>query len=120
TGGAVLAKKTVGDPYILLVGAPWYLKGVDLLVDAFTGLMADYPNVRLRLRGHYPDRTALMALIAGNERIEILKPVLNQKALEIIAGASVLVLASRCEGMGRVLIEAMAAGVPVVGSDVGG
>lgn len=117
---SVPAKARVGNPYILLVGAPWYLKGADLLVDAFVGLMADFPEVRLRLLGHYPDRAALDAQIAGNERIEILKAVPNPEALDLIAGASVLVLPSRCEGMGRVLIEAMAAGVPVVGSDVGG
>ncbi len=118
--GSVPAKRTVADPYILLVGAPWYLKGVDLLVDAFIGLMAEFPNVRLRLLGHYPERAALDSLSAGNDRIEILKAMPNREALDLIAGAFVLALPSRCEGMPRVLIEAMAAGVPVIGSDVGG
>lgn len=113
-------KKKSGDPYILLVGAPWYLKGADLLVEAFAGLMDDFPEVRLRLLGYYPDRDLLDALVAGNDRIEILKAVPNPEALELIAGASIFVLPSRCEGMGRVLIEAMAAGIPLIGSDVGG
>lgn len=117
---ASAGRGAAGDPYILLVGAPWYLKGADLLVTAVKALAKDYPRVRLRLLGHYPDRAGLDALIDGDERIEVLKAVLNPEALKLIAGAYVLALPSRCEGLPRVLIEAMAAGVPVVGSDVGG
>ncbi|MDE3195004.1 MAG: glycosyltransferase family 4 protein, partial [Acidobacteriota bacterium] len=105
---------------IILVGAPWYLKGVDVLIAAFLELADDFPDLRLKLLGHYPDADAFRKLTHGSDRVEILRAVRYPEALEMIAGASVLALPSRCEGMGRVLIEAMAAGVPVVGSDVGG
>lgn len=109
-----------GEPFILLVGAPWYLKGVDLLLEAFRALAPDFPNVGLKIVGHYPDDRELRALADGLPRVEILKAMHYREILDLIARARVLVLPSRCEGMGRVLIEAMAAGVPVIGSDVGG
>ena len=105
---------------VLLVGAPWYLKGVDLLIEAFLRLAPEFPEFKLRLMGHYPDRERLEELMRGSSRIEILKPRPNAEALRIIRNATVFVLPSRCEGMPRVILEAMAAGVPVIGSDVGG
>jgi glycosyltransferase involved in cell wall biosynthesis len=109
-----------GERYILLVGAPWYLKGADLLIEAFRRLAADFPDVKLKLLGHYPDWESLDALSRGAARIELLKARPNPEALAIIARASIFCLPSRCEGMGRVILEAMAAGVPVVASNVGG
>jgi len=114
------AAKDEDQPFILLVGAPWYLKGVDLLIAAFLRLAEDFPKVKLKLLGHFPDLDQLRALTGGSERIEIVKAVPHPQALQLISQATVLVLASRCEGMGRVLIEAMAAGVPLIGSDIGG
>lgn len=108
------------QPFILLVGAPWYLKGADLLIEAFLRLAPDFPDVELKILGYYPDLEQLKALTNGSGRIQILKAMPNPQALKLISQATILVLASRCEGMGRVLIEAMAAGVPVVGSTVGG
>jgi len=106
--------------YVLLVGAPWYLKGADLLVEAFHRLAPDFPHVKLKILGFYPDADKLHELIGGARQIEVLKARPFPEALPIISGAAILVLPSRCEGMGRVLIEGMAAGVPLVGSDVGG
>jgi glycosyltransferase involved in cell wall biosynthesis len=108
------------EPFVLLVGAPWYLKGADLLVEAFLRLESDFPNVKLKLLGHDLGVDQMKELIGASKRIEIFKAVPNPEALRMISKASVLVLASRCEGMGRVLIEAMAAGVPLIGSNVGG
>ena len=108
-----------GRPYILLVGAPWYLKGADLLVEAFQRIEQDFPEVDLKMLGHYPE-LAQNPVRTASERIKVLKAVPYPEALQLISGSSVLVLPSRCEGMGRVLIEAMAAGVPVIGSDIGG
>ena len=108
------------DPYVLLVGMPWRRKGVDILIRAFQKLAGDFPRVKLRLLGHYPDREVLDTLIGGSAQIEILKARPNPEVLDIISRAAILALPSRCEGMGRVLLEAMAAGIPVVGSNVDG
>jgi glycosyltransferase involved in cell wall biosynthesis len=108
------------DTYVLLVGAPWYLKGVDRMIKAFRNLAADFPQTKLKLLGYYPDQDELKALTGGSPQIEILKARPNPEALPIIRGAMVLVLPSRCDGVPRVFVEGMAAGVPLVGSDVGG
>jgi glycosyltransferase involved in cell wall biosynthesis len=107
---------------ILLVGAPWYLKGADLLIEAFRRLSADFPNVKLKLLGHFPspEGDPLRALAAGSPQIEIMKARPNPEVLEILRKATVFVLPSRCEGTPRVVIEAMASGIPTIGSDVGG
>jgi glycosyltransferase involved in cell wall biosynthesis len=108
------------EPYVLLVGAPWYLKGVDVMIKSFVSLAAAFPHVKLKILGYYPDREEFQALIGGSLQIEILKARPHVEALKIISEAMVLVLPSRCEGLARVLIEAMAAGIPVIGSEVGG
>ena len=108
------------ERYVLMVGAPWYPKGADVLIKAFLELANEFPDVKLKLLGFYPDQTALNALIGGSPQVEILKPRPHPEALKVIARASVIVLPSRYEGLGRALIEGMAAGIPVVGSDVGG
>ena len=108
------------EMYVLLVGAPWYLKGADLLVEAFHRLAPDFPDVKLKILGYFPDEDKLHELIGGSAQIEVLKERPHPEALRIISGATILVLPSRCEGMGRVLIEGMAAGIPLIGSDVGG
>ena len=108
------------EMYVLMVGAPWYLKGADLLIEAFRRLAPDFPHVKLKILGYFADGDKLHQLIGGSPQIEVLKARPLPEALRVISGAAILVLPSRCEGMGRVLIEGMAAGVPLIGSDVGG
>ncbi|WP_162179786.1 glycosyltransferase family 4 protein [Bryobacter aggregatus] len=108
------------ERFVLMVGAPWYLKGIDSLILAFHKIADQFPDVRLKIQGYYPDRTEIDALVANHPRIEILPALPYHQTLERMSQAELLVLPSRCEGMGRVLIEAMALGLPVVGSDVGG
>ncbi len=117
---AVPRHESGGDPYILLVGAPWYLKGADVLVKAFRMLSADFPEVRLKIMGYFPAVDRLEPRVEKGDRIDILSPRNHPETLELISRASLVALPSRCEGMGRVLLEAMAAGIPVVGSKVGG
>jgi len=76
--------------------------------------------VKLKLLGYFPDAEHLEALTAGSKQIEILKARPNPEVLELISKATIFALPSRCEGTPRVVIEAMASGLPVIGSDVGG
>jgi glycosyltransferase involved in cell wall biosynthesis len=108
------------ERFILMVGTPWFLKGTDLLIQAFRRVSPEFPGLKLKIVGFLTDRTELDALAGGSPEIEILNAVPHSETLKIIQEAMILVLPSRTEGMGRVLIEAMAAGVPLIGSDVGG
>ena len=105
---------------ILLVGYPWYTKGVDVLIRAFSSIAPMFPNVKLRLMGHYPDRSLLDGMIGSCARVEFVKPGPYEAALYEIAGCSIYVLASRTESMGRVLLEAAAARKPIVAAAVNG
>ena len=61
--------------------------------------------MKLKILGYFPDGDKLHELIGGAPQIEVLKARPHPEALRIISGAAILVLPSRCEGMGRVLIE---------------
>lgn len=108
------------ERYILLAGEPWYTKGVDVLIRAFKLIAGKFPAYKLKLLGYYPDRGELNDLARGSPQIEFLAACPYDRALSIIGSCSVFVLASRSEGMGRVLLEAMAARKPIIASAVGG
>ena len=107
-------------PTILLVGFPWYLKGVDLICRAFNLVKAEIPDYRLVLMGHYPDIPPFLDSLESHDRIVLKKPTPYKECLSEIASCAFLVLPSRTEAMGRVILEAMAAGRPVIGSRVDG
>jgi glycosyltransferase involved in cell wall biosynthesis len=79
-----------------------------------------FPDLKLKIQGYFPDLADYTPSGGFPPNIEILKAAPNEQILARIGQAKVLVLASRCEGMGRVVIEAMGAGVPVIGAAVGG
>lgn len=109
------------DKYILLLGYPWYLKGVDVLIAAFKKIRHEFPDHRLKVFGWCPEgREFFEELAGGDDRIELSNAVGFDKIPGLVSKCSVFVLASRTESMGRVLIEAMVCKKPVVASDVGG
>lgn len=72
-------------------------------------------DVDLRIAGEGPDRSALMALrdsLGLRENVTLLGKIPNPESF--IAGADVFALTSKYEGLGLVLLEAMAAGTPIV------
>jgi len=109
------------ERYVLMVGSPWYLKGADRLIEAFKRLAPDFPDVKLKIVGWYlkTEREQLEALAGDSKQIELVRAAPHPVTLQIISRCMVLVHPSRCEGGPRTVIEGLAAGVPVVGSDVG-
>jgi glycosyltransferase involved in cell wall biosynthesis len=108
------------EKYVLMVGAPWYLKGVDILVKAFAEVAPEFPDVTLKLLGYYPGQEGFLEQARGAPQVEVLRARPNPETLEIIKRATVMVTPSRTEGLPRVVIEAMSAAIPVIASDVGG
>ncbi len=106
--------------YILFAGHPWYRKGVDVLIRAFNRLTRDLPDYRLRIVGYLPERADYPELHRDNPRIEFTGPVMPGQMIALMRDCSVVVLPSRSEAMGRVLLEAMASRKPIVASNVGG
>jgi glycosyltransferase involved in cell wall biosynthesis len=107
------------NPYVLFVGHPFRRKGVDVLVRAFARVRARHPAWRLVLIG-YELEAPVRALGVDLERIELRRPVNNSELAPWIGRCGVLALPSRSEAMGRVLLEAGAAGKPRLAAAVDG
>jgi glycosyltransferase involved in cell wall biosynthesis len=106
-------------PRLLFLGRLVEDKGVHHLVRALRILDAD---VRVQLAGPEdagdPYPASLRRLAAGDRRIEFLGPLDAGARDRALADCSLLVLPSELEGMSLALLEAMAAGRPVLASDL--
>jgi glycosyltransferase involved in cell wall biosynthesis len=92
-------------------------KNLPLLVEAASRL----PGVRLEIVGDGGERPRLAALAAARGvRVEFAGTVENSRLPALLNRAEVFVLPSRYEGQPKALLEAMACGLPVVGTDVPG
>jgi glycosyltransferase involved in cell wall biosynthesis len=108
------------SPVVLLVGFPFYVKGVDVAIAAFRDVAPRFPEWRLVVMGYYPDKRELDAAIDGCSAIVHRDPVHHRNMNEHIGRCAIVLQSSRTEAMGRVLVEAMAAEKPRVASNVGG
>ncbi len=117
---SILKSSEKSSKYILFLGHPWFLKGVDILIKAFKLASNEFPDYGLKIVGFCPDKTYFQKLAYGNDKIELCNPVLYGEAIELMSKCDLFVLPSRTEGMGRVLLEAFASKKPVVASNVDG
>jgi len=106
---------------VLFIGRKLDYKGIDTLVDAVRQLSAEH-DVALFLAG--PSSQWFTTFYADlstkdQERIIDLGTVSPQEKVNLLHLADVLVLPSRFEAFGIVLLEAWACGIPVIGSDRG-
>ena len=114
-------EKKLDKKYLLLVGYPWFLKGVDILIKAFNNIYKDFPNYKLKIVGWCPDsRDYYEYLAKDNPNIELCNPVPHKEIIAIMNSCSVYVLASRTDASPRVLREAMASKKPIIATNVDG
>ncbi|MBN2059672.1 MAG: glycosyltransferase family 4 protein [Deltaproteobacteria bacterium] len=109
------------DPVIGIVSKLWEGKGHSVLLNAVKELKQDIPDVKLVIVG---EGDILNSLEKEAERLGLKDSVVftgfQMNVSELIATFDVAVLPSFFEGMGRVILEAMAMEKPVVASRVGG
>ena len=107
----------------LFVGRLAAVKGVPVLFDAIVAMADRHPDLTLRLVGDGPDRPALEAEIARHgltDRVVFLGYRSQAEVADELAQADVFVLPSFAEGVPVVLMEAMAAQVPVLTTRIAG
>jgi glycosyltransferase involved in cell wall biosynthesis len=114
------------DAFVVIgVGRLVRVKGFDVLLASWPRLVAAVPGALVVLVGDGPERPALASQAAALgivDRVRFVGPVGGGPGAlaALLAAADVCAAPSRNEGMGRSLVEAMALGVPVVASAVGG
>lgn len=111
-----------GQPRILFVGSLEPVKDPAMLVRAFRDLAADRPHVGLAIAGDGRLRAELDDLIARlglQDRVRFLGRLPRAGMPLVYRSASVLAVPSRHEGQSMVAVEAVACGLPVVGTRVG-
>lgn len=105
---------------LLFIGELRALKGVDVAIDAVDRLRRDGRLVRLVIVGAGPDEAEYRATVAErglDDRISFHPPMPIRAAL---AKARAVVLPSRAESLPYVVLETIAAGVPILATNVGG
>lgn len=98
-------------------------KGIDYLIRATAKVAQHLPNLRLLIIGDGIQRAELEKLILQVElaaKAQILGIVSHDQVPQYFSMADVFVIPSLYEPLGIVTIEAMACGVPVIGTEVDG
>jgi glycosyltransferase involved in cell wall biosynthesis len=108
-------------PAALFIGVLELYKNVDGLVEAWRVAAPRVPEAELRLVGRGPRAGLVEELVSELPAQTSWTPSLTtEEVARALDGATFLVLPSRSEGMGRVIVEALCRGRPVVASSVGG
>ncbi len=104
----------------LFIGEMRMLKGPDLFVEAMIALRAQGRRVTAIMIGDGPDHDTISGRIAaaGLGDAIALRPAMP--ARDAFALARTMVMPSRAEAMPYIILEALAAGLPVIATDVGG
>lgn len=94
-------------------------KGQQTLIEAIAVVRERFPETTLRIVGDGPERNAITELAA---KLEVPLDVTGFSEVDYTTYQSgeIFVLSSNEEGMSNALMEAMAAGLPIVATDVGG
>lgn len=124
-GDCFRSKWKIPGKYVVYLGRISTNKGLDVLIRAMTPILNKDPTLRLVIAG--PDGGSLSAIQhlakrnAVAQQVVFAGPLTESEIPPVLHGSSVFVLPSKHgEALGLVILEAMAAGVPIVASRVGG
>jgi phosphatidylinositol alpha-mannosyltransferase len=104
-----------GTRNIVYLGRLESRNGPEVAIEAFNRIGPGLPDVRLLMAGDGPMRAGLEARVAPalRDRVEFLGAVFDQRP-ELLASSSLFLLPARAVGFSIMVLEAFAAGLPVV------
>lgn len=108
-------------PVIGIVARLSDVKGHKYLIQAMPDILAEFSSAQLFIIGEGKMRDELLALASGlgiKNNVVMITSVSDTS--EVLAATDIFVMPSLQEGLGLAVMEAMAAGLPVVASDIGG
>lgn len=111
------------DYIVAFFGRLWKVKGVEYLVKAVPSVVDEIPNVKFLVVGEGPQKESLMELaedLGISDHVVFHAPIDYSKMPAYIKASDCVVLPSLMEGLPVTALEAMACGVPVVATKVGG
>ncbi len=97
--------------------------GIDILIRAIAEVRKTIPDVKCHIIGDGPERKSYQLLVTSyrlENNVKFFGSVPYEEIPKYLWGASVFVRPSRSEGMGNSFVEALAAGLPIIGTPVGG
>ena len=112
---------TADQHLIVYMGRLRTVKGVEFGIRAFATALEQLPNIRMVLTGEGDQRNFLSSLVSKlgiSEQVEFLG--VRNDVPELLGAADSVLMPSLTEGFPRTAIEAMAAGKPVIATNVGG
>ena len=99
--------------------------GVDTLIKAMAILYVQHrmSNIKLQILGDGQDEKKLKDLVKElkvDDVVQFLGHIEPERVYDYLAGADIFVRPSRTEGLGSSFLEAMGAGLPIIGTQAGG
>jgi glycosyltransferase involved in cell wall biosynthesis len=107
------ARADLGGPYVLAVSTLDPRKNVDVVIQAFELVRRELPELRLVVAGGTAPGAAPPT---GRPGVDLLGFVHEERLAQLYRGASAFVYASRFEGFGMPVVEALASGTATVAS----
>jgi glycosyltransferase involved in cell wall biosynthesis len=108
--------------HVLFVGRLSRAKNVHILLNALSRLRAEGVFCTATVAGEGPELAVLKRLsqdLGLSDSVEFAGGISSDRVIDLLTRSGILVLASQTEGWPKAIVEAMAFGLVVVGSDVG-
>jgi len=116
--------KASGEVLVTSVGNIRRVKGYDILIKAAAPIMAHFPGVSFSIAGdvlepdYFAELQALVRDLNLSDRFHFVGGITDLQ--QHLCAADIFVLPSRSEGFSNAIVEAMAASLPVIATEVGG
>ncbi|GHS92297.1 glycosyl transferase family 1 [Planctomycetales bacterium] len=110
-------------PTVFAAGRMSLQKGMDMLVEAVPMVLASYPETKFVISGSGPEKDNVVRIanqIGVGDSVIFLDALPRHKYIDLVRAVDVVAVPSRNEPFGIVILEAWAAGKPVVTTTVGG